>query len=369
MIKNKLFITFLILIFASNTHTMKRIRENQPSQSFPFTNLPPEMRYQVMLLLGAGSTAQTVEEAGKAINAFAQTSKELHALINDPKICLTIIKNLSQQFECSDEEAAEALQTKEAERRLLIQKQFLNVCKAGKFNEKLFNILYEDYKKYVDLNFTFHDMYNYFIEDETDFTLLMLAAEDQDCLFITTVLNYGADINKTNPNGTTAYMIALRKGALKTIKCFVRNFPIVVNQQDNTGFTALMLAAKDDDCSFIHILFNRKANVNAADTEGTTALMMAVENGREHAIKCLLKHPHIAINQQDKKGYTVLLYAFNIFRNSKKKLIIKFLLDAGANPEIANHNGDTPLQAAKQTGDQEIIDLIQDAIDKKHGKK
>jgi hypothetical protein len=46
---------------------------------------------------------------------------------------------------------------------------------------------------------------------------------------------------------------------------------------------------------------------------------------------------------------------------------IKLLLEAGADPELANKNGLTPFAAAQQTGNQEVIDLIQNAIKKKHG--
>ena len=55
--------------------------------------------------------------------------------------------------------------------------------------------------------------------------------------------------------------------------------------------------------------------------------------------------------------------------NKKNKLIIKLLLNAGADPEIVGINDFTSSDAARQTGDQEIIDLIQNAIDKKHRKE
>ncbi|HEX4068526.1 MAG TPA: ankyrin repeat domain-containing protein, partial [Candidatus Babeliales bacterium] len=85
-----------------------------------------------------------------------------------------------------------------------------------------------------------------------------------------------------------------------------------------------------------------------------------------NATKCLLNNPNIAINQQTKtEGWTALLMAIG-HRNT---LILKLLFDANADPELANNDGLTPLQFAEQIKNQEIIDLIRDAIDKKHGKK
>ncbi|HEX4069032.1 MAG TPA: hypothetical protein VHX42_02950, partial [Candidatus Babeliales bacterium] len=197
MIKNRFFLAFLTLIFASNIHSMKRERETklsqaQPkSQPFPFTHLPPEMQYKIVTLLGAGSTAQTVEDAGKAINAFAHTNTELKILINDPKICLIIIKNLSKQFKCSDQEATEALQTQEAKERLILQQEFLHICEQEDFDEEKFNTLYGLYQQYVDLNFIFSVGRTEDDPSGIHETLLILGAIKNDCLLIRTLLNHG----------------------------------------------------------------------------------------------------------------------------------------------------------------------------------
>jgi ankyrin repeat protein len=71
------------------------------------------------------------------------------------------------------------------------------------------------------------------------------------------------------------------------------------------------------------------------------------------------------INRRDSTGETALMLA------AQEGLInnVKTLLDAGANPETPDNNGLTPLQAAEESGRQEVVDLIKNAIDKKYGKK
>ena len=120
------------------------------------TQLPPEDQSRIASFLIINDTTDTLEICGKTINALAQVNKELNELINNPDFCLQVIKRLAQRFNCSDQEVAEALQTKEAKQRLEIQIQFLTTVNQKKFfNEQEFNHLYETYKGYVDLNFTF----------------------------------------------------------------------------------------------------------------------------------------------------------------------------------------------------------------------
>jgi uncharacterized protein len=288
MIKNKFFITFLTLSFASNTFTMEPIEPQKKNELFPFTKLPLEMQYKIILSII--NTAASLKDAGQKINALAQTNIELNQLINDPKICLKIIKNLAQRFNCSDQEAALALQTKEAINHLVILDKFVKLCHERNSNAKDFNILYEQYKGYVDLNFIF-----LWLEDDT--TLLIEAVLRNNCSLITALINHGANINQSN-------------------------------------------------------------------LYGTTPLAIAAWNGNINTIKCLLNYPNIVLNQQDKNGRTALLTV-----SIKEKSIIKLLLDAGVDPELADNEHITLLQKAKSYGNQEIIDLIQNAIDKKHGKK
>jgi ankyrin repeat protein len=81
--------------------------------------------------------------------------------------------------------------------------------------------------------------------------------------------------------------------------------------------------------------------------------------------------PTVNVNQQDLQGNTALMHI--IFTASpywvNPQVIIQDILDAGANPELANYEGLTPLAAAQQTRNRRIIDLIQNAINKKHERK
>jgi ankyrin repeat protein len=215
--------------------------------------------------------------------------------------------------------------------------------------------------------------------------VLLDAAQNNDCLMITQLLNEGADINISESiGGSTALMIAAYYGHQEAVQCLLNNPNIVIDQQDYNGRTALMFAAAEDKCPIIQNLLKHGADCNIADSAGDTALMITVSKENIDAVQSLLSCKNIAINQQDDQGSTALLLA--IYK--KNKLIIKLLLDAGADPELANHRGVTPRKAAIQItypegyqanspellnmpikigGDAEILSLINKAIIRKHG--
>lgn len=404
--------------------------ELETGESLPLAQLPLEVKSKIVSLLLLEKSADTLNIATKTINSLTQLNKELSELINNPDFCLHLIKRLAQRFSCSDQEVAEALQTKEAKQRLEIQKQFLTLCQEANFNEEEFNMLYEKYKQYIDLNFIFYSFDPN--QKKIEVTLLIEATKKNSCPAIQTILKHGAAINKATPEGGTALMYAAINGNTNTFQCLLTNPNITIDQQDNIGVTSLMLAAMRNNCPVIQTLLTHRANINKATYTGLTALMFAVGNQQLDAIQCLLNDPNVIVDQQDDKEGTALLIAIEInncpiiqtllkhganinktrsngitplmfavmHKNTdtiqcllnrpnividkqdiegttallgsilflQDRLIIKQLLDAGADPEIADNKDLTPLQAAQETGDQEIIDLIQNAINKKHRK-
>ncbi|HLJ31637.1 MAG TPA: ankyrin repeat domain-containing protein, partial [Candidatus Babeliales bacterium] len=83
----------------------------------------------------------------------------------------------------------------------------------------------------------------------------------------------------------------------------------------------------------------------------------------------ICQYPHVKINQQNNRGETALLYSLikrkgyrigNLFIDT-----IKELLKKGADPELGNKYGLTPLMAAKDLGNNDIISLIEQAIQDK----
>jgi ankyrin repeat protein len=207
----------------------------------------------------------------------------------------------------------------------------------------------------IDLNFVYR------ISDKSSTTLLISAATENNCPVIQLLLRKGADINATTLNGFTPLMKAIDSGSMDAFQCLLEDPNININQQTKFGYTALMSAAIANDCFMIETLLEHGAEINKTTTKGKTALMLATELGNTDAVESLLDDPNLAINQQDDDGNTALMLA--LLKQDTFELIQ--LIAAGADPVIANNAGLTPLQAAEQIGDREIIYRIRQAILKK----
>ena len=131
-----------------------------------------------------------------------------------------------------------------------------------------------------------------------------------------------------------------------------------------------MLSLRQNNRLF-DLLIQENININQGNSHGITVLQSATEWPiHEHYYETLLNHPGISINQTNKHGETALLHSLI---NRKKHIMtnifihaIQALLTAGADPELKNNIGTTPLDAAIELKDDIVIRSIKKAIKKKH---
>jgi ankyrin repeat protein len=117
--------------------------------------------------------------------------------------------------------------------------------------------------------------------------------------------------------------------------------------------SAIIQALMDGMDGEIDALIARKANVNAVDDAGVTALGLAVSAGKTTIVEHLLKagaNPNLA----DANGVTPLFVAIE---NGSSELA-KTLLDSRADPNLARANGETPLMLAVRSGSTNIVRLL-----------
>lgn len=86
------------------------------------------------------------------------------------------------------------------------------------------------------------------------------------------------------------------------------------------------------------ILVNRGADINRADAHGERPLILAACNGRVGVVQFLLSQEGMDLDAQDADGCTALLKASFDGRVE----VLRLLLAAGADPRIANNDGETP---------------------------
>ncbi len=188
-------------------------------------------------------------------------------------------------------------------------------------------------------------------------TPLMLAAEDDNLDEVKKLLADGADVNAANENGVTALMCACETYGDSIIQTLI-DAGANVNAKDQNGFTPLACAAANKALDTVNLLIASKADVNLQPPNREyTALMHAVYAGDADCIKALLA-AKAEVNVICTGGYTPLLLACDR-ENAESALI---LLHAGANPRVESENGDTPASRAENSGEEELVNLLKQAL-------
>ena len=159
-------------------------------------------------------------------------------------------------------------------------------------------------------------------KDNNGYTALMLATSDCRVKCIEVLVNTpGIDVNEVSKCGYTALMLAAEYGYVDCVKalCNVRGINLNTKNDDGyidlmlaerhdhvteLGYTALMLAAKKGHAKCVELLCNvRGIDVNMKNTDGATALMLAVKEAESspmsahlNCIEALIKHPEAVID-------------------------------------------------------------------------
>ncbi len=115
----------------------------------------------------------------------------------------------------------------------------------------------------------------------------------------------------------------------------------------------------------IQLLIMRGVNVNARGNFGETALMMASYWGHKDIVELLLRE-NADVNLQDNGGATALMmavvekeYLYSIAGGGNRLQTVGMLLAAGALCNIRDNENKTALDYAKQTGNKNIISLLE----------
>ena len=177
-------------------------------------------------------------------------------------------------------------------------------------------------------------------------TALHMAADYGKDEVVKTLINRGANINITDNDGLTPLMSATLLGHLTTVQALLSAPGIDINAKSLIGKTALQTAADYGKYEFVKALINKGANINITDNAGVTPLISAAGWGHLTTVQALLSVPGIDMNAKSLMGATALHMAARFGKDE----VVKALINKGANVNITDNVGMTPLMTATLQG-------------------
>ena len=162
-------------------------------------------------------------------------------------------------------------------------------------------------------------------QDNSRRSLLLVATSNQQTDMAKLLIKHGADVNQQARNLDSPFLYAGASGQTELVKLFLEN------------------GARFD-------IFNRYNG---------SALIPACERGHVETARLLANTQNYPINHVNRLGWTALMEAIVLGDGSEKyQQIVQILKAAGANLDIADHDGVTPLEHAQNRGFWEIVRIL-----------
>ena len=190
---------------------------------------------------------------------------------------------------------------------------------------------------------------------------IIQAAERGDTPAVLQLLQQGADINARDERGRTPVLAATHGNRVDTVRALIRA-GADINLQDNLKDNVFLYAGAEGLLDILKLAIDARANTKITNRFGGTALIPAAERGHVEIVTELIQRTDVDINHVNNLGWTALLEAIILGDGGPRRTeVVRLLVEAGANVNLADGKGVTPLTHARQHGYQQIISILQNA--------
>ncbi|WP_340398315.1 ankyrin repeat domain-containing protein [Paenibacillus sp. FSL H8-0079] len=187
---------------------------------------------------------------------------------------------------------------------------------------------------------------------------LFKAVEDGDTEGIKKWIQAGANTNAQDQSGRTATMIATYNNDLTSANVLIEA-GADVNIQDDMKNNPFLYAGSEGYVDILKLTIEAGADPAITNRYGGTALIPASEHGYVDVIRELLTQTSVNVDHVNQLGWTALLEAIILNDgNAQQQDTIQLLIDHGADVNIADRDGVSPLSHAKNKGFKEIEDIL-----------
>ncbi|KAK1700878.1 ankyrin repeat-containing domain protein [Colletotrichum godetiae] len=198
------------------------------------------------------------------------------------------------------------------------------------------------------------------IMDREGFRPLHKAVTNKNFALARLLLDKGADIKAKTKAGTTLLEDAIQRNSSDGASFLIDREATIIEEPNTFGLTPIFLASTLKDTTFLRLLIDRGANIQALGKNASSPLHQAALSGFAEGVAVLLQRG-AKVDERDHLNATPLQYAAENKKGSQhgNRATAEVLIKRGANLEARNPSTSlTPLALAAEAGHVGVISVL-----------
>jgi hypothetical protein len=190
---------------------------------------------------------------------------------------------------------------------------------------------------------------------------LLAAAASGDAGAIDRLVKHGADVDGRDDNGRTPMIVAAFRQDEVVVQALI-DAGADVNALDNQSYDVLTIAAVQNDMDTLKVALAGGANARAITSPyGGTALIAAAHAGHAEVCAALIA-ARTPVDHVNNLGWTALIEATVLGNDDERhQATVAALIKGGANLDLPDRDGKTPLALARAKGFAKIAEMLEQA--------